>query len=155
METTSLTPDFWGRRGLTSPRDFIRRFFEDWETEALRPFEEGIGLVAPRMDVVENDKDIKVTAELPGLEEKDIELTLNRDHLVLKGEKKEEKEEKGKSFYHKERYFGSFRREVDLPCEVQTDKANAVFKNGILTITIPKSQEALKETKKIPIKAAA
>lgn len=154
METTSLIPQLWGRKGLASPRDVMRRFFEDWETELFHPLEEGLGLAAPQMDVMEDEKEVKVMAELPGLEEKDIDLTLNKDHLMLKGEKKEEKEEKGKSFYRHERYFGSFRREVDLPCDVQTEKANAVFKNGLLTITIPKSQEALKETKKIPIKAA-
>ncbi|EKD41579.1 MAG: Heat shock protein Hsp20 [uncultured bacterium] len=154
----SIIPDVWGRRNLTSSRDLVRQFFNDWmgdwEGEAMRPMEEGVGFTAPRMDVTEHEKDIKVTAELPGLDEKDIELSINKDHLVLKGEKKEEKEEKEENFYRRERYFGSFRREVDLPCEVQNEKADAVFKKGILTISIPKSPVAMKEVKKIPIKTA-
>jgi HSP20 family protein len=79
-------------------------------------------------------------------------LTISKDHLTLKGEKKEVKEEKGENFYRKERSFGSFHREIPLPCEVLNDKASAVFKKGVLNITIPKSPQAQQEARQIPIK---
>lgn len=126
------------------------RFFRGFE---LEPFRGRFGAFSPSIDVKESDKEISVSAELPGMDEKDIDVSLTRDSLTIKGEKKEEKEEKGKDYYRMERSFGSFSRTIPLPAEVDLDKAKAEFKKGVLTVTLPKSEKALKETKKIPVKA--
>lgn len=118
------------------------------------PFESRLGAFSPKVDVVENEKEIKVSAELPGMDEKDIELSLTKDSLTIRGEKKEEKEDKGKDYYRMERSYGSFVRTVPLPVEVDEDKVEASFKKGLLTVTLPKTEKAVKETKKIPISSA-
>ena len=107
----------------------------------------------PRVDVSETGKEIKVSVELPGMDEKDIDVSLTRDTLTIKGEKKEEKEEKGEGYYRAERSYGSFTRSIPLPVEVDTDKVQAAFKKGVLDITLPKSAKAIQETKKIPVKS--
>lgn len=112
------------------------------------------GLIAPRVDVTESDKEIKITAELPGMSEKDVELVLTDDVLTLKGEKSEEKEEKDKDYHLSERTYGSFRRSFRLPDTVNADKVAAAFKNGVLTVTLPKSKKAPKKQKKVNIRAS-
>lgn len=106
----------------------------------------------PDIDVAETDKEIKISAELPGMDEKDIEVNLNRDSLTIRGEKKEEKEDKGKDYYHMERSYGSFNRTIPLPVEIESEKAEARFKKGILTVTVPKSEKSIESKKKIEIK---
>ena len=106
---------------------------------------------APRVNVVEEEQTISVSAELPGLEEKDVELTLTDGALTIQGEKKSESVEKGHGFYRSERLYGSFHRTVALPTEVDADKAEATFKHGVLTVTLPKTAQA--KAKKIPVKA--
>ena len=118
----------------------------------LRPFEARSGVFSPSIDIVENDKDIRISAELPGMEEKEIDVSLSRDSLTIKGEKKEEKEDKGKGYYRMERSYGSFSRTLPLPSEIDQDKVKATFKKGVLTVTLPKTEKAIKETKKIDIK---
>ncbi|MBU0479800.1 MAG: Hsp20/alpha crystallin family protein [Proteobacteria bacterium] len=93
---------------------------------------------APRLDITETDKTLEVKAELPGLERKDVDITLDNDFLVIKGEKKHEEEEKGRHFHRVERHFGSFQRSVRLPVEVDTKKVKATFKDGVLTVTMTK-----------------
>lgn len=107
----------------------------------------------PHVDVVDTDKEIKVSVELPGMDEKDIEVSLTREALSIRGEKKEEKEEKGKDYYRSERSYGSFTRTVALPVQVDTGKVAASFKKGVLTVRLPKSKQAIEETKKIAVKA--
>jgi HSP20 family protein len=97
---------------------------------------------SPRVDVTENDKEIKVAAELPGMEEKDLDVSVVGDVLTIKGEKKQEKEEKSEESYRLERSYGSFRRDLPLPCKVQVDKSKARFEKGVLAITLPKAAEA-------------
>ena len=104
------------------------------------------------MNVSETDKAVQVTAELPGMEEKDIQISLERDVLLISGEKKSESEETGKNFHRVERSYGSFQRAIPLVSEVQEDKVDATFKNGILTITLPKPPSSVKAAKKISIK---
>lgn len=106
----------------------------------------------PNVDITESDKEIRVSAELPGMDEKDIDITLNHDSLTIKGEKKEEKEDKGKDYYRMERSYGTFCRTIPVPVEIETDKINAHYKKGILTIKIPKSAKAIEEKKKITVK---
>ncbi len=119
----------------------------------LEPFAGRFGAFSPNIDVKESEKDISIIAELPGMDEKDIDVSLTRDALTIKGEKKEEKEEKRKDYYRMERSFGSFSRTIPLPAEIDTDKVKADFKKGVLTVTLPKTAKAIKETKKIPVKA--
>jgi HSP20 family protein len=119
----------------------------------LEPLESRFGTFAPHIDISESDKDITVSAELPGMDEKNIEVSLSDDMLTIKGEKKEEKEDKGKDYYRKERSYGSFSRTIPLRVEVQADKVDATFKKGVLTVTLPKSEKALKAAKKVAIKA--
>ncbi len=119
----------------------------------LEPIAGRFGTFSPNIDVKESDKDISVTAELPGMDDKDIDVSLTKDSLTIKGEKKEEKEEKGKDYYRMERSFGSFSRTIPLPVEIDMDKVKAEFKKGLLTVTLPKTAKAIKETKKIPVKA--
>jgi len=129
------------------------RLFEDFFRDLdLAP--EGVPAFSARLDVAETEKGVTVTADLPGLEEKDIELSLNENVLSLKGERKAETEEEGKNFYRKERTYGAFYREVELPIEVDAARVEATFKNGVLTVNLPKSEKSKEETKKIPIKAA-
>ena len=94
----------------------------------------------------------EITAELPGLDEKSIEVKLANGVLSIKGEKQEEKEEKEKDYYRRERSFGSFERSFQLPDDVEEDKIAASFKNGILSVTLPKSAEAQKQAKKIEVR---
>ena len=105
----------------------------------------------PRLDLVETDEAYEVKTELPGLEKKDIDISIDRDVLVVKGEKKHEKEEKGKHFHRLERRYGTFYRSIRLPGEVLEDKIDANFKNGVLTITLPKSEETKKRIAHIKV----
>ena len=101
----------------------------------------------PAVDVAETDKAYEITAELPGMEEKNIEVKLANGVLSIKGEKQEEKEEKDKNYYRRERNFGSFERSFQVPDDVEADKIEASFKNGVLSVTLPKKAEAQKEAK--------
>ena len=105
------------------------------------------------MDVAEDGKEITLTAELPGLDEKDVEILLSNNVLTIKGEKKSEQEKKEKDYYRVERSYGSFSRTIPLPEGIDADKVNASFKKGVLTVTVPKLPEAQKEVKKIAVKA--
>jgi HSP20 family protein len=124
-------------------------FFHDFEVEHFGEWREQF---APHIDVKENDKELIITAELPGMDEKDIDVLLERNALSLKGEKKEEKEEKDHDYWHMERRYGSFQRVIPLPEGVDTDKAAASFKKGVLHITVPKTEHAKAAVKKIAIK---
>jgi len=110
---------------------------------------------APAVDMTESDKAYEVTAELPGMDEKDIEVKVVDGNLMIKGEKQQEKEEKQKDYYLHERRFGSFERRFQVPEGVDADKIEASFKKGVLTVTLPKKLEAQKPAKKIEVKAAA
>ena len=107
---------------------------------------------APVVDVVEKEREYQVSAELPGLEEKDVEVSVADDMLTIKGEKKEEKEEKAKNYYLSERRYGAFQRSFRLPPGVDSAKIEANFQKGVLTVTLPKTPEAQKKEKKIEIK---
>jgi HSP20 family protein len=108
----------------------------------------------PAMDVAETDKAYEITAELPGMTESDVEVVASSGEITIKGEKKEEKEEKEKDYYLSERRYGSFERRMQIPEDVDADKIEAAFKNGVLTVTLPKKAEAQKPTKKIEVKAS-
>jgi HSP20 family protein len=135
--------------GITFPS--MRRMFDVepfWRAEA--PF----GANLPAVDVSEDDKAFTITAELPGLDEKDVAVSVADDMLTLKGEKRQEKDEKDKGYHLSERSYGLFRRSFHLPEGVDQEKIAANFAKGVLTLTLPKSEKAQKKEKKIEIKAA-
>jgi HSP20 family protein len=109
--------------------------------------------VAPRMDYSETDEEITLRAEMPGLEENDIDVSLENGVLTIRGERSEEREEKDdeKGFHHVETYRGSFHRALTLPAEVQQDEVSATYKNGILTVTLPKVPAEEPEVRSIPV----
>jgi HSP20 family protein len=134
----------------------MNRLFEDFFGQsALQPFtgwDRWMEEFTPRVDISENDKEITVTAELPGIDEKDIQVSIQDDLLTLRGEKKSEHEEKDSQHYLMERSYGTFSRVIPLPAEVDDSKAEAVFKNGVLKIRLPKTSAESSKTKRIEIK---
>ena len=108
----------------------------------------------PRVNVIEKEKEIRIEAELPGIEEKDLEINIDNGMLTISGEKKSEKEDRKDNYYMMERSYGAFRRQLPLPAETDRDHVKAEFKNGVLSITVPKTEEAKSKVKKIPINAA-
>lgn len=157
-----LVDETW--RPFGALRNEVDRLFEDfgdnfWR-ESFRPlarFERAWPsklAAAPAVDVSETDKGYEITAELPGLDEKNIEVNLANGGLTIKGEKKEEKEEKRKDYYVSERRYGAFERYFALPDGVDVGKIEATFKNGVLKVALPKTPEAQKPARKIDVKAA-
>ena len=151
-----------------SLRDEIDRLFDDFGRGPWQPFRRSLFPAAPlfrsqlklpampampAVDVVESEKTYEITAELPGMDEKNIEVKVADGVLTIKGEKREEKEEKQKDYYLQERSFGSFERSFEVPETVETDKIEASFRKGVLTLTLPKKAEAQKAAKKIEVKA--
>lgn len=150
-------------RPFDSLRHAVDRLFEDFDRDPFRhslfdvePWwgREPAWPAAPAVDIVEKDNAYEITAELPGMEEKNIEVKLVNGDLTIKGEKQEEKEEKEKDYYLHERQFGSFERRFRVPDTVNADKIEASFKKGVLTVSLPKKAEAQKPAKKIEVKAA-
>jgi HSP20 family protein len=107
----------------------------------------------PSVEVNATDNEVRVSAELPGMDEKDIEVLVDNDVLTIRGEKKSETEDKDRRF--SERYYGRFERSLALPFEVDEEKAEASFKNGVLTVTIPKSATAKDTAKRIAVNAGS
>lgn len=112
------------------------------------------GVFGASTDVTETDKNVKVSIELPGMTQDDIDISLSSEAMTIRGEKKIEHEEERKGVYMSERSYGSFYRTVPLPAGVDADKADATFKNGVLTVVLPKTPEAMAKIKHIPVKAA-
>ena len=140
----------------------VDRLFEDFDAgnlfRSLRPINFEMfrqsGWNAPAVDIAENDKTFEITAELPGIDVKNVEVTLRNGNIVIKGEKQDEKEEKSADYYLQERRFGSFERSFAVPETVDASKVDATFKNGVLKVTLPKTAAAQKPAKKVEIKAA-
>ncbi|MBN1381851.1 MAG: Hsp20/alpha crystallin family protein [Deltaproteobacteria bacterium] len=165
MNIRDLVPSVWRRSGVPVTREEEEPFFS-LQREMNRLFDDffrgfddmSFGLsrdrfraFSPSVDIKENDKEVLIKAELPGMDEKDIDVNLFEDRLTIKGEKKEEKEDKGSDYYHMESSYGSFNRIIPLPEKVDTKKVEANFKNGVLSIKLPKTEEAKAKGKKIPI----
>src|SRR6516162_1837173 len=156
MAPSTLQP--W--RPFENFRREVDRLFDDFsggvwrsDIEPFRRAETSFGSV-PAVDVTQTDKGYEITAELPGMEDKDIEVKLANGILTIRGEKRDEKEEKNKDYYLRERSFGSFERSFQVPENIDTDKISAGFKKGVLTIMLPKSAEAQRAEKKIEVKAS-
>jgi len=122
----------------------MNRFFDDFFGSALERWDEGLTdrPWRPAVDVRETDATYEVKAELPGLTKKDVEITFDNGVLTFKGERQFEESNNDGNFHRLERRYGAFSRSFVLPTEVETDKVDAVFKNGILTITLPKAERA-------------
>lgn len=110
----------------------------------------GTATAWPALDIADRENDILVRAEVPGLNAEDVEISVHGNVLSISGEKKESEEDKKEGYYHSERSYGSFRRDITLPTEVDPDKVNAEMKNGVLTVTLPKAEKA--KTIKVKVK---
>lgn len=141
---------------VTALRQEMDRLFEDFgRSVGLSDWSgEAWGTFSPAVDVDETENEVRITAELPGLEEKDVDLRLEGDFLSLRGEKRQEHEEERAGWYHTERSYGRFERRIPLPCEVQSDAAKAEFRKGVLRVTLPKSPEARRRRIQIPVRAS-
>jgi len=144
-----------GERSLTHLRDEVdhvfERFFRDpWCTGLWDSLWPSVG-VSPRMDLAESENDVTVTAELPGIDPKDVELNVTGNVLTIRGEKKQEKEERKRNYHSVERQYGGFQRSIQLPSTVDADKVDATYKDGILTVTLAKHPEA--RPKRITVKS--
>ena len=143
-------------RGLFEEfRDEMNRVFERFETGwpnwPLASARWPSSVMVPDLDVHDNDKSMTIEVELPGVEEKDVSVTVNNGYLTIKGEKKTEREEKKENYYLAERSFGSFERSLRLPDTLDEGKIQASFEKGVLKITAPKKPEAQKAERKIEI----
>jgi HSP20 family protein len=167
MPITDLIP--WRKEEKRVP---VRRESEDrssmMQRDVDRLFDEffrGFGLMpssawgetwegfSPQIDIVEGEDEIRVSAELPGMDEDEIDVSVSRGTLTIQGEKREESEEESQNYYRMERSYGTFRRSISLPSTVDETAAEATYKKGVLTITLPKKEEA-QSGQRIPIKTS-
>lgn len=165
MKKYSLIPKFW-----RDPQDLQRREAEhpffSLQHEMNRLFDDFFGGFAlepagarkdlfasgmPKIDVSETETEIRVEADLPGLDEKEIEIHFSDNVLTISGEKKSEEEEKKKDFYRMERSYGSFYRAIPIDAEVDSEKIKASLKKGVLSVMLPKTARAKKDVKRITI----
>jgi HSP20 family protein len=155
-ETKAVTP--WRPfMDLTRWERDMDRIMEDFFGRRMRPWwperwsrREVMELEAPAVDLFEDKNDIVVKVELPGMEKENVEVKLTDHMLTIKGEKKKEEEIKEENYYRSERSYGSFIRTLELPADVHADKVKASFKNGILEVRLPKTEEA--KSKEIKVK---
>jgi HSP20 family protein len=145
------------QRGDLSPmmslRNEMERLFDSFFREPFGALDLplwGPGKWSPAIDVAENDKELTVRAELPGIDPKDLDVSVSGNQLVLSGEKKEQSEHEGKDFYHAETRYGSFRRVIPLPDGVDAENVDAQYANGVLTLHLKKTAPAA--TKRIEVK---
>jgi HSP20 family protein len=135
----------------------IKKFFEDFDMPFTGDWSQknwvfNSNVFTPRVDVTEDDDNLYVKAEIPGVDKKDIKVTVVDDVLTISGEKKNETRDENKNYYRIERTSGSFSRSFTLPAEVISDKISAEYKDGVLHITLPKSEESKVVEKKIEVK---
>ncbi|MER9057612.1 Hsp20/alpha crystallin family protein [Mesorhizobium sp. M0195] len=166
MAIRDLIP--WGRENNQAPSLFrsgdrdpfltLHREMNRLFDEAFRGFDTRLpslggfsaaGASWPSVEISDSEKEIRVTAEIPGMDEKDVELLLDDGVLTLRGEKREETEDKDRQF--SERFYGRFERRIPLGYEVDEDKINAAFRNGVLSVTLPKTERAQAKAKRIAI----
>ena len=135
---------------MTTQREFDR-LFKDAFNPLFGDSELSTRTWAPPVDIYETENDIVLKAELPGVDSNDVEVKVEDNTLYLKGERKFEKEVKNESYHRVERSYGSFARSFSLPNSISTEKVNAEFKDGLLTLTLPKREEAKPRTVKIDV----
>jgi HSP20 family protein len=164
MQIKDLVP--WARREtpegkeespLVALQRDMNRAFEGFWNRADRPFgglAAAFGEGSPRSDVVETDRGVEVTVELPGLDEKDIDVSISDGAVTVKGEKKVERKEEKRGYYISERSYGSVFRSIPLPAGVDPDKAEATFRNGVLTVLLPQTAEAKAQVRKVEVRTS-
>lgn len=161
MQIKSMLPALWGdnansKEPFRALQTEIDRLFSDFTSDFPSVANwNGNGRLMPRLDVAETETAIEVMAELPGVDEKDIDVTISNDMLRIKAEKKSDKEEKTKDYHLVERSYGTFERSMRLPFRADTTKVDAKFEKGVLKLTVPKPAEAKTKVQKIEVKAAA
>lgn len=136
---------------LASLRESMDKLFEEFVTR--RPAARGatIAVWQPAVEIFETDNEVVVRAELPGIDPKTVDITVSDDTLTIKGEHRVEQENKGRNYYRRELRYGAFLRSLVLPAGVQGDQAKAAYKNGILEITVPKSERTKPKAVKVEI----
>jgi HSP20 family protein len=138
-----------------SLRNAMNRLFEDFTSDiediGSTSLSQSLQSFMPKCDLEEKEDRILLTAELPGMSEKDVQVEMNKDYLTVRGDKKSCHEEKDGGRYFSERSYGGFERTIRLPADVNREKIDAVFKDGVLTVSMPKSPEAKKDIKKIAV----
>jgi len=144
-------------RGDQSPFVELHQRMNDLFDDFFGGFDVGVNrlesrfMTAPSIDVSETDDDVRVTADLPGMDEKDVQVILENDILTIKGEKKREHEEKKQSYHMVERSYGQFQREISLPAGMDREKIKATFKKGVLKVILPKTPESKSAQKRITV----
>ncbi len=155
-----LVPVSW-KSGVNDLRDRMMRVFDEWLPEtrngghgenALSPAAFWQSLTGPAVDIVDRAEDVLVKAELPGLDKGDFTLEVESDRLILRGEKKDEKEQKEGTCLIREAHYGSFYRAIPLPATVDRDKAEATYKHGVLTVTLPKTADS--KSRRVAVKVS-
>jgi len=151
------TPEEQDKDALLDIRDEMNRIFEDFFERplGLSPLSRETSLPTsfmPDLDISDSEDEIMVSAELPGMEPEDIDIQLSGNTLMISGEKSSEKEEKGKRYYRQERSYGSFRRSIPIPDEIDQEKIDASYQRGVLKVSLPKTAGAKKNSKSIPVK---
>lgn len=146
------TKSRWAERAMAPLAD-MEDMFERLRREFYTPdLFRGLEGFAPRVEITETDKNILVLAEIPGMKEKDINVTLKENCLIIEGEKKSERKKEEKGYYSSEFSYGSFYRSIPLHNEVDPDKVDATYKNGVLEVTLNKLEESKQKAKRIEIK---
>lgn len=166
MAFKSLTPWRWGgkpdpaQQGESDPfgelQEQMNMLFEDFFGRFNLPAPQtwrGPAPFTPAVDMTEDAQAYYVEVELPGMEEQDLQVTLNDDVLILSGEKKSPQQTQGRQFYRMERCYGAFRRSLPMPSAVVADRVSAQFKNGVLSIVLPKSGAEQESARRIPVQA--
>lgn len=161
MTRGSLLPSLFGHHDddiFGSMRREVDRVFEDFGRglHSPRSVREGVtsrAVLTPSVDISETDKVLEVSVELPGVDEKDIDVTFSDNVLTIKGEKKTESEESQKDYHLVERTYGSFQRRMRVPFEIQSENVQADFDKGVLKVTLPKPPEIEAQARKIAIKS--
>lgn len=147
LRTSRLPPDPFS----LLRRDIDSLFDDFWRTN--RPSAEDLRTAwLPTVNVSDNNECVRVTADLPGLERKDVTVALEEERLVLSGSRSEEKEEKGRNWYRRERSSGEFRREIPLPCEIDVTKSTATMQHGVLTVDLVKKPNGVQKRRVIEVK---
>ncbi len=155
-----LIPWNWSKKNLPVRKEngshsehALENFFRTFEMGLVTPFSDlSEGMFQPRVEVKERSNDVHVSVELPGIDEKELDVSINDNYLIIQGEKRQEKEENTSGYYRMERTYGSFRRSIPFPCEVDKDKSEATFKRGVLTVILQKKANSQQHIKKITVK---
>jgi len=142
-------------REMVSLRDAIDRLFEDSFVRPWRFWPDHLGRGEFPIDMYQTANEVVVKAALPGVKPEEVDISITGDTLTIRGERKEEQEARQEDYFYKECHYGSFSRSITIPVQVRSDKAEAVFENGILTLTLPKAEEVKPKQIKVKTKAAA